>query len=351
MHRRILVLAGVIAAAAVAVFAFGATSASSASSTLSFNLVGLEPLASGHYEGWAIFGEEKVPTGKFNLTASGALQTLEGQTVSSFEVERDLNGADMIVLTIEPDGDVDAVPSGIVVLAGPLSGTSATLAFPVDLGLIGGGYILATPTDDPDVTTNDVAGLWFLDPSGPSAALTLPELPGGWVYEGWGVTQGTPLSSGAFTSADGADMAAPFSGPNPGPPFPGEDFVANLPSSISGAVDLSDGASTIVISIEPYLNGIDPTGTAPFSIKPLVGDVPAGLADHTLTALGQNLGTVPGGSASISGGDSAASPAPPAAGDADLAVGGATTSQLMIALLVIAAGGLALGTRRLTDPR
>ena len=165
------------------------------------------------------------------------------------------------------------------------------------------------------------------------------------------MTQGTPLSSGAFTSADGADMAAPFSGPNPGPPFPGEDFVANLPSSISGAVDLSDGASTIVISVEPYLDGVDPTGTAPFSIKPLVGNVPAALADHTLTALGQNLGTVPGGSASISGGGSGASPAPPSAGDAGLAAGGATTSLLMIALLAIAAGGLALGTRRLTDPR
>ena len=229
-------------------------------------------------------------------------------------------------------------------------GSNIALAFPVDLSSISGSYILATPTDDDD--TNDVAGVWFLNPSGPTAALTLPELPGGWVYEGWGVTQGTPLTTGRFTTADGADMDAPFSGPNPGPPFPDEDFVADLPAAVSGVVDLTNGASVIVISVEPYLDGSDPTGAAPFSIKPLVGNVATGLADHTLTALGQNLGTVPSGLASIGATAAGAEPpAPPAAGAAGLAGGAARTPFGAVALLALAAAALALSARRLTEPR
>ena len=118
MQRRILVVAGAVIV--VAVFAFGATSASSATSTLGLGLTGLEPLGGGHYEGWAIFGEEKVSTGKFALASDGSLWTLDGQPIESFEVDRDLNGADMIVVTIEPDGDVDAVPSGIAVIGDDL---------------------------------------------------------------------------------------------------------------------------------------------------------------------------------------------------------------------------------------
>ena len=292
----VLGVLGVLVVAAT-VFTPGAAQAQS-SGSLSLNLLGLEPLAAGHYEGWAIFGEEKVSTGKFAVASDGSLETLDGAPVSVFEVNRGLASADQIVITIEPEGDTDDLPSGIVVLAGALNDGTASLAFPVDLSGAAGGYILATPTDDD--ATNDVAGVWFLDPSGPAAALTLPALPDGWVYEGWGVTQGTPLSSGRFTDIAAADLMAPFSGPNAGPPFPGEDFVANLPDAITPPVNLADGASLIVISVEPDLAGVDPTGAGPFSIKPLVGDVPEGLADHTLTAMGANLGTVPSGTASVS---------------------------------------------------
>ena len=268
------------------------------SGTLSLSLEGLGSLEVGHYEGWAIFGQEKVSTGKFAITSDGSLRTLRGQAISTFAVDRDLTAADKIVVTIEPEGDRDGDPSGIVVLAGPMTGGTVSLAFPVDLSGVAGGYILATPTDDDDM--NDVAGVWFLDPAGPAPALTLPALPGGWVYEGWGVTQGAPLSSGRFSDAAGADFGAPYSGANAGPPFPGEDFVANLPSFITPPVNLADGSSRIVISVEPDLAGVDPTGPGPFSIKPLVGAVPGGLADHTLTGLDANLGTVPSGSASVS---------------------------------------------------
>jgi len=52
--------------------------------TLTLNLVNVQPLDAGHLEGWAIFGEEKVSTGKFNV----------GDPLT-FTSSRDLNSADM----------------------------------------------------------------------------------------------------------------------------------------------------------------------------------------------------------------------------------------------------------------
>jgi hypothetical protein len=60
---------------------------------------------------------------------------------------------------------------------------------------------------------------------------------------------------------------------------------------------LADGASTIVITIEPDLAGNDPTGAGPFSIKPLVKPVPADAADHQSIELTLDLSSVPKGKA------------------------------------------------------
>lgn len=283
-------------ATTIAVDLAGPTTAT-ARTSLTLSLDGLETLSSGHYEGWAIFGDDKLSTGKFNIGSGGGLETLGGGAITSFDGDADLTGADAIVLTIEPDGDVDDEPSGIVVLSGSLNGTSASLAFGASFASASGSYILATPTNDP--TGNETGGIWFLDPSDGSAGLSLPTLPDGWVYESWGVTQGVPLSGGRFTDVATTDMGAPFSGPNAGPPFPGEDFVANLPSGITPPVDLADGASAVVVSVEPDLDGEDPTGAGPFAIKPLVHDVPEGLADHTSTEMDLNLASVPSGTAMI----------------------------------------------------
>jgi len=257
----------------------------------------LEPLSGAFFEVWAVHGERKISAGGFNVDEDGNLVDGFGHE-AVFTSPRDPARADAIVVTIEPLPDPDPGPSGIVVLEGAPDGDRARLRFPVRLGRIAGTFILATPTDAS--TTNESAGVWFLDPAaGPGPSLTLPALPDGWVWEGWGVTQGVPLSTGRFTSASGADDAAPFSGPLAGPPFPGEDFLANLPTSISPPVDLADGSSVIVLTIEPDLDGVDPTGDAPFSIKPLIGAVPAGAAAHTSLPLDPDLSTRPRGTASL----------------------------------------------------
>jgi len=255
--------------------------------TLTLSFTNLEPLAQGHYEGWAIFGEEKVSTGKFDLGDS-----------LTFRSSRDLSAADKIVITIEADGDTDSVPSGVVILAGDISGDTTNLAFPVDLSGISGNYILATPTNDP--TALETSGVWFLKlPPPPTAGLVLPDLGTGWTYEGWAVNQGTPLSTGKFSTPSGSDEFNGYSGTGDAPPFPGEDYLVNAPAGITFPLDLADGNSKVVVSIEPDINGVDPTGDAPFQIKPLVADVPAGTADHVNQNMDLNLGSIPSGSAII----------------------------------------------------
>ncbi|MBI2237979.1 MAG: hypothetical protein HYU54_05565 [Actinobacteria bacterium] len=261
------------------------------------SVANLSPLTGAFYEVWAVYGSRKISAGGFNVDADGNLVDGFGHAARFFS-PRDPASADAIVVTIEPHPDPDPAPSGIAVLAGAPGTDRASLRFPVRLGRAAGSFILATPTDA--VSTDETAGIWFLDPdAGPGPSLDLPALPAGWVWEGWGVTQGTPLSTGRFTSASGADGSSAFSGPNPGPPFPGEDFLQSLPAGVSTPVDLADGSSLAVITIEPDLEGVDPTGAGPFSVKPLIAMIEAGAADHESIELERDLSTVPRGSATF----------------------------------------------------
>jgi hypothetical protein len=295
------VRARVIAGLAAAVLAIGLVPAVAGASAgrpyrIRLDVSALGALSGAFYEVWVVAGERKISAGSFNVSADGELVDGFGHEARFFST-RNPASADAIVVTIEPLPDPDAGPSGIIVLAGaPRRSGTARLRFPVRFNDASGTFILATPTNT--AMNDETAGVWFLDPAaGPGPSLDVPMLPAGWVYEGWGVTQGTPLSTGRFDSPSGVDDAAPFSGPQPGPPFPGEDFLNNLPAGVAAPVDLADGSSSIVLTVEPDLAGTDPTGPAPFSIKPLLTMVAAGAADHTSIALGLDLSTVPSGAA------------------------------------------------------
>ncbi len=269
---------------------------------LQLTLTGFEPLMNGfHYEGWAIIGGAPVSTGKFNIDAGGGLVTTAGASIAgnTFATGKDLSTATAIVLTIEPAGDTDALPADTHIAAGSVSNQFATLsvghaaALGSDFAGAAGDYILATPTNGADNDEN--SGIWFLSlaSGAPATGLTLPTLPAGWKYEGWAVMGGTPVTSGTFTAVDMVDDGAPFSGTMDGPPFPGEDYLVNAPAGLAFPTDLA--GSTAVISIEP---DPDDAGT-PFTLKPLVGMIPASAVDHTTYSLGSNLGSLPTGAANI----------------------------------------------------
>lgn len=244
------------------------------------------------YEGWVLTDAGPVSAGRFSVDGQ------HNPSQTTFELDADVLGAaSAYVLTIEPAENDDPGPSDVHILAGDFSGNAANLsvghsaALGDDFSGTSGVYILATPTNGMD--TNENSGIWFLDISSgePMVGLDLPELPAGWTYEGWSVIDGTPVTSGTFTAVDEEDDAAPFSGPEPGPPFPGEDYLQNAPAGLTFPTDLSGGMA--VISIEP----VPDNNPAPFTLKPLAGAIPASAADHTTYEMGQNLGSFPTGTA------------------------------------------------------
>lgn len=264
-------------------------------SSLNLDFTNLPESSEGEqYEGWIIVSGSPVSTGTFTVNAEGNMSKNNFDVLST-----SLASATDFVLSIEPIPDDDPAPSAIKILGGSFSSNSASLtashgaALGDDFSNVAGKYILATPTTT--TTDDELSGLWFLDlaSGSPSVGLDLPELPDGWIYEGWAVINGMPVTSGTFMRVDNADDSAPYSGMGDGPPFPGEDYVNNAPNGLNFPTDLSGG--TMVISIEPYPDN----NPAPFMYKPLVGNAPANAMDHVTYEMQSNVsGSFPTGTAS-----------------------------------------------------
>lgn len=252
---------------------------------LVLDISGLENLGDNYaYEGWIMVNGSPMSAGIFMVNDNGELSK------TSFEIESEyLDAATAYILTIEPYPDNDPAPSDVHILAGDFSGNSADIAVDhaaaigTDFESSMGKYILATPTDGGSMT-NELSGVWWLDPmAGPAAGLTLPTLPSGWEYEGWAVIDGTPVSTGKFTAADMPDDFSGYSATDASaPPFPGEDFLMNAPNGLTFPTDLSGGL--VVISVEPMPDN----SAAPFVLKPLVGMVPDMPMDHSAYSMENN---------------------------------------------------------------
>ncbi len=263
-----------------------ASMAETAHLQLVFN--GLEDLgADWAYEGWLIVDGAPVSTGTFTVDGGG----MQSQTYFPTEVAS-LEAVSTFVLTIEPVPDSDPSPSHVHILGGDVIGGRASLtidhmaALGTDFATAAGSYILAAPSAGGAAPYYN--GIWWLDPSGPDATLELPELPAGWVYEGWVVGDGGPVSTGRFTGPSGADSdgKGPDAGPGDAPPFPGQDFV-------DPAMDLRGGVA--VISVEP-----EPDNSAgPFTLKPLMDRVIDDIGEGVLQPMSRNPAALPGGHAAL----------------------------------------------------
>ncbi|MEM7323858.1 MAG: anti-sigma factor [Actinomycetota bacterium] len=242
---------------------------------LNISFSGLEPLGDDfEYEVWTIVDGAPVTGGIFDIDDDGAVEITSDQDHLYGH-----DGATAVVISIEPAIDDDPAPADTKVLGGEIAadgGFDLTIDHPAALGTdfadAAGSFILGTPTDDPE--GNELSGVWFLSVPGPETSLDLPELPAGWVYEGWAVIDDQPISTGRFTDPAAADDFDGFSGPNPGPNYPGEDFLVNAPDGLTFPTDLT--GSTVVISVEPDADN----SPAPFALKPLVAVVADGVSDH-----------------------------------------------------------------------
>lgn len=227
---------------------------------LKLDFTGVEDLGPDFvYEGWIMVDGAPVSTGVFTVSPGGALHP-SIFPVSDYEAEN----ATAFILSIEPKFDHDPAPSDVKYLAGEFMSGMAELGLShpavlgTDFSMASGSYFLETPTTGSIADDYD-QGLWFLDMMGPGPSLDLPDLPSGWVYEGWVVGMDGPMTTGRFTATDMADSdgAGPYAGPDMAPSFPGQDFITP-PMSLVG--------TTVVISVEP-----EPDNSMhPFAIKPLI---------------------------------------------------------------------------------
>ncbi len=241
------------------------------STNVALEFDGLEPLGDGFvYEGWVIIDDEAVSTGRFIVDADGNQEYLTGSLAD------DVSQASTFVLTIEPEEGDDAGPTSVRLLGGDFVDGVADLwvGHPAALGdalsTASGQFVLATPTTES--TDDELYGAWFIDvvDGAPTAGLDLPVLSEDWVYEGWVVIDGQAVSTGRFSDPAGPDDFDGFGGDDAdAPPFPGEDFIQNAPDGLEFPADLT--GATVVISIEPA----NDDSAAPFTLKPLLAEVPA----------------------------------------------------------------------------
>ncbi|WP_103068320.1 anti-sigma factor [Aquimarina sediminis] len=234
--------------------------------SISLDTIGLEVLTGGSsYQGWLIVNGQPKPTAKFT----------DPTGVVNLEVlASDAKDATQFILTIEPVGDADNIPSDTRILIGNFSGTAAQLGFSsvvADISNVSGQFFLATPTDNENGidNNNDEFGVWFMN-GDTAPGLTLPVLESGWKYEGWVDFGNKVVSTGTFSKANVTDDGNLFKGSGGVvPPFPGEDFLV-LPGQVSLpgiTFPASVLSKKVTITIEPS-NDKDP---APFFIAPLTG--------------------------------------------------------------------------------
>ncbi|MFW6226672.1 MAG: anti-sigma factor [Bacteroidota bacterium] len=249
---------------------------------LMLDVTGLPELDEFHvYEGWLIVDGSPVSTGTFTVDDMGTLSK------SSFEVNTsNLDEATEFVISIEPSPDPNSDPSEIYIMAGSFIGNSANLSIEQDMAIgagfnsAAGKYILATPTNDSD--THEQSGIWWFDPQSQTESLVLPELNDGWIYEGWVIFNGQPVSTGKFSDPSMADDSDQYSATLPAPDFPGEDFLTNEPTGLSFPVDMS--GKDVYISVEPDPDNSPDT----FPIKILTGTVPNPATDNELYDMSNN---------------------------------------------------------------
>ena len=256
---------------------------------LRFN--GLKPLAAenGTYEAWALLQRaETASLGRFQINASGQAVDQNGAMIEEFTSDKaNLRDAFSVLITIELPMDSDETPSRFQILQGQLLEGIAQLTVPApsNIGNATGSYRVFTPTDGPG--TNESSGAWAIAIDG-SPTLFLPPITAGLLYEAFVYVNGIPVTMGRITAGDEPDTGNYFSGAEPAPRVPGEDFLINHPAF---PIDLS--GKRLVLTLESLVDD----AALPSQLVVLEGVFSGGLRGGEVLVLSNRSGSFPSGTA------------------------------------------------------
>jgi hypothetical protein len=281
------------------------------SSVVTFSVSGLQKIVGGlNYQAWLVVGSADsfggYPLVLFNIDDEGRMVDAAVDTVLSGPYPVDVRTSAVlgVVVSLELTDVLVTSSSSTFIIGGEMIGGRANLtaedwiALNRDFTDAGGQFVLFSPTDDD--ATNELSGLWFLDPSQTQyqPTLILPEAPIGWNYEGWIEVGGHTLSTGKFLFPSQPDSAADYSGPLEEPSFPGEDFLVNPPDGVTFPLDPSGG--TVFVTIEPEAEW-DAFPDDPFYLRLLEGTIPEDPEAMVLYGMRSLAGQLPSGTATVQG--------------------------------------------------
>ncbi len=245
---------------------------------LNLNALNFPTIQLGHYALWAEEEDGKTRFLKRFNFVNGNLTSLDGSELRKLEIE-DWGTPTQFTITIESEGDRDE-KKGLLFMSTEVKNEATVLNFDLPETQGENSLLLATPTDG-NTTINEQSGIWFTTES-LGQSLSLPGIPEGFIFEARLIHMdtATSLGMGRFLKADQSDNSNSYSLTATPYYFPGEDFLTNMPGNIEAPVNIANGQYEIIISIEPNIDEIDPTGEEVF-VKYISSTIPEDLNTHT----------------------------------------------------------------------
>jgi hypothetical protein len=140
-----------------------------------------------------------------------------------------------------------------VLLQGRLTTTNVELASVLPNVPKNGSALLGSPTS---AGAPETAGVWLASawrgdlPA--TRGIALPAPPAGWTYGLWVVTGAdTTLLAGRFADPARPDEDALYTETAQTPNLPGEDFLRRAPKDVTFPLNLADGKTHVLVSLEP----------------------------------------------------------------------------------------------------
>ncbi|MFQ5492722.1 MAG: hypothetical protein ACE5DX_01005 [Candidatus Dojkabacteria bacterium] len=251
--------------------------------SLQFNGQNFPTLRLGHYALWAVDSTDKSHFLKRFNSVGGSLVSLNGEKLETWDVTlpQDITKFN---ITLEREGDRNEEPNEFLLFSADAlysdTSFSSTFENPTFDPTVEpkGSFILATPTDG-NSKINEASGVWLIRKDRNTPSLSLPEIDSAqWVWQTRLVSNsGTTLLLGDFRKPDEADNSSKYSQTKAsGFRAPGEDLLKNLPEGLTGPINLANGSQTLIVSLEPHIDGIDFTGELIF-LEVLRAEIPLNL--------------------------------------------------------------------------